>query len=495
MTTHTQIQSSKTQNFKHSLMRTSFLAFLILCSASLLQAKQFEHQISLGRIAKDKCFFIGRFHAGDKPYMAIDGDAYVDDTPPTAERLLKKIEDYTMEALRKSDSDGLDEKAPRLTRLQISIIKLTHSEYQQYGGRFKEKGIVERFEEHGLLQMIDLCSHSMTYRHASVEAEGMNYFYICDYKRRVKDFVEEVRRIEDGDSSHLNDLYDEDAFLRDNRLGKLYLKFKVKSADSYLHGTYEEKLTIETCFAFFLVYFALAGFLLKRTYDLYKENRSVDGPLAILVTVALVQLMSIVAKILHAAIHDYWGYNSVFLTLLYLVWHSMADLILSLLFILFAKGFATLRNMLSLKVTDTDAVLMVLVVTFRYIGTICGFFVNFDTEEHYHMYSGVIWWVDLLSTQVFFGYFWYCLKNSEIGREISLRKFKNTFVALACLQYILRPVMISFVEVFHYEIRFIVALIIGLGVNLTVLATTSIMLISKNSSYMKVTIFNSFALN
>ena len=439
------------------------------------------HSVSLERLARDKCHFIRRF-------ASKTGMISLHFKHQTSVRDPKLVPEADMRAsIFVLDSHGADvytagqagkdsllmDRLKGIARRRIDIV--INKDNQQ---------IQEVAEEHSNLN-------------------GHHYFYICDHEKEVESYISTRK------TSMLHTIMDMApmggslgvapvvAAKMITGIGVAELSYTLELHGYHdsgkTHLTVEEQFTMHICVLFFGANLLLAAFVGKKVYGYYKLNENVDLPLLLILGSILLQALGLFLKIVQCLLHGHYGWSLWILTLISLVWHMGADMIVSTVFVFMAKGWGIISKDI-LTNNDFEFAIGFFIFLGRYVWTIVGFFLDFGTQDHYHIYDGMIGWFEILNTILFFFWFSYSVKRSEMFAQPKYLGLRSQLIVFASIHYLLKPILIALVNKFDREHRHHFALIFSFGAHWLVCLLAGVTFTQKAGQYMRISIANGIEL-
>lgn len=263
--------------------------------------------------------------------------------------------------------------------------------------------------------------------------------------------------------------------------------------DSHAHFSREDYETLYICSIAATAYAVLIIFVGKKVWGYYNQNEQLDFPLILILASCALQFMGSAVKCLQLLIFSFLDYQLTFLTIFSLIWHMGADTAISLLFITMAKGFGTISREILVD-SDWEFAVGFFLLLGRYLWTLAGFFVDFGGQDHYHIYDGLIGWCELGLTILFFAWFSWSIKKSEIYQNSKYTPLRTILVSFGLIHFLLRPVLIIMVNFFDPIHRHSMALIFGFSSHFIVCGLAGITFTNKRGTYMKYSIANGIEL-
>ena len=259
------------------------------------------------------------------------------------------------------------------------------------------------------------------------------------------------------------------------------------------HLTIEDQWTMHICVIYILLYAGLLAVVGQKVYAYYIHNESVDYPLVLVLGSISLQTAGLIIKVIQTLVHGYYGYPLTVITLFSLLWHMGSDIMISLLFVMMAQGWGVLSKDI-LFYSDYEFAIGFFILIGRYVWTAISFFLDFGTQDHYHIYDGMLGWFELFNTIIFFIWFSYSVKHSELYKQAKFTGLCRQLTAFAAIHYLIKPILIAIVNKFDRQHRHPIALIFSLGTHWLVCLLTGITFTQKKGQYMRMSVSNGIEL-
>lgn len=467
-------------------MNYSLTILMILASWPMVLAQHpFTAHSTVGfdRIAKDRCYFLKRFgsYSGSLEMSFKYRSAFRDER-------IKPENDFHLELLVLDAHGSQVYTKGRASNDSMLMDKLANISKRRYSIEVKK-------------------DHSAEWNEIRAEFEnhhGHYYFYICDTMNQTEQYISSRTKhlLQDAMNiaSYAGPIGSASVMAAKalTGIGVAELEYIIKlhgftNSGYKSHLTLEEQWTLHICIIFLVLYLGVGGLIGRKVYRYYKQNESVDYPLLLILGSISLQMLGLIVKVIQTLIHGYHGYPLTAITLISLIWHTGSDILISLLFILMAQGWGVLSKDILLY-SDYEFAIGFFILIGRYVWTAASFFVDFGSQDHYHIYDGMLGWFELLNTTFFFAWFSFSVKHSEMYKQAKYSGLCRQLTIYAAIHYLLKPVLIASVNTFDPHHRHPIALVFSFASHWLVSLLAGVTFTQRKGQYMRISVANGIEL-
>jgi len=269
-----------------------------------------------------------------------------------------------------------------------------------------------------------------------------------------------------------------------------------EEASSYSYSPSFRLLTQIVLPVAFFAYAILLAIIFITKKEKFNLAVSFEYPFIFLVSTIGMQLISILFLYVQSVIFRYNGRGFWLLDMFGHCWLMAGDSCCYLLMILLATGWGTFYIMFPHGMTNKIN-LVAMIVVFRYVWTIFGWYYRGGEEHGVHIFDGISGWLEILVGVVKYAIYlkvWWTGKlrtGPKNGIEIQhWRKFDNLIFLAAFISIVVRLVAIMSIKNFENAYHEAIGLIIALCCNFVMMLILTLLMAPKDGPYMYLSIAN-----
>lgn len=338
---------------------------------------------------------------------------------------------------------------------------------------------------------------------------SMTYYYLCDPSESVRRYSQlqdrlynqyrDKRKGENRDTGNNGFGLDIDDIREySDRSSSLVYTLNAYGVDGLAdevagHHSVEDRHTGKTTLTFILAYIVLGVLLIMKVYHYYKINEQIDSPIIVLTVSVWIMLIALIFKGIHFWLNSKYGNDNEAMEVIYRLLNLAADGTVSVLFLLFTKGYGIARVDL-IDEYPLEFVIGLVILCARYVWILVGYFTEYNHNTIYHFYDGVVGKLELCTTVVFFLWFIVSLKASKYFKISMFRNLGMQLTVLGCGYLLVRPLLILVAYMLSHHNQHIYAYFLTLFSHYAVCALAGYTFTNKRGVYMRVSLSNSIEL-
>jgi hypothetical protein len=329
--------------------------------------------------------------------------------------------------------------------------------------------------------------------------KGLHFFYFCDATGEIVEYSKSVL------ANHATNSSDSSEGSLTEMAKKLFTQMSLATTfrynleiltdltNSYVHHSAEEKNTASVLGGLLCFGLLACGLLLRKLIRYYRANEKIDHPILTVLLSLCFQQIGVIFKLVHFFFYSTTGEDYQALEVVSRLWSLLADICLCLVFLLMSKGWGLVQVSV-LDEYEIEFVVGCFLLCLRYIWMMLGFFLEYGSEDVYHIYDGWTGKLELLNTFVLFFWFFFSLRSCSVFTSQKFRNMADQLMVFGTIYLFLRPLLILLVYLFDPINQHIFAIAASFGSHLLICCILGYSFTNKKGVYMRISMSNGIEL-
>lgn len=278
------------------------------------------------------------------------------------------------------------------------------------------------------------------------KSKSLYFFYVCDHDQEINKYYNNKltkfrKHLTEGGNSNMVNGENAGNF-HDILTSGSELSYSISLTDGEnLHHSIEEQLLGRLSGVFALIYLIITAAIFRKMSAAWKLNAKLDHPSAMLFFISLMQLLSTLFKTFHAALYSSAGQDVRFLDFMNQFCFMLSDSLLCAMLLLLSKGYgiSVIHIVFDFEVESSIAVVLMVC---RYIWTCLWFSNAKDNHDIFHMYDGLVGYLEIANLVVFYLWFLGSLANSQCFKKDKLPTLKKNIFIVGTVYFCIRPALL-----------------------------------------------------